>query len=231
MTDAMTEFKRAAAERAVALIEDGMVVGLGTGTTAAYAVAALGRRVRQGLAIVGIPTSERTAAQAREEGIPLGDLEAFDGVDLTIDGADEITRDGLDLIKGLGGALLREKVVAAASRRLVIIADESKLVDRLGERAPVPVEVTPFAVAPARRGLEAMGALVTLRLGADGAPLTTDGGNHILDARLAPLDEPRITERRIKLMTGVVDSGLFIGMADQAYVAGPGGVIVMTSGR
>src|SRR5204863_10106607 len=156
--------KRAAAEAAVELVEDGMVVGLGTGSTAAFAVEALARRHRQGLHFVGIPTSERTAAQARAAGIPLTSFAQHRQIDLTIDGADEVERGTLNLIKGLGGALLREKIVASASRRLAIVVDGAKLVDRLGTHAPVPIEVVAFGLEPTQASLEALGASARLRL-------------------------------------------------------------------
>src|SRR5499426_2670268 len=155
--------KRAAAEAAVELVEDGMVVGLGTGSTAAFAVEALARRHRQGLRFVGIPTSERMAAQARAAGIPLTSFAEHRQIDLTIDGADEVERGTLNLIKGLGGALLREKIVAAASRRLVIVVDSAKLVERLGMHTPVPVEVVPFGVEATQEALEVLGASARLR--------------------------------------------------------------------
>jgi ribose 5-phosphate isomerase A len=168
--------KLAAAEAAAALVEDGMVVGLGSGSTATLAVAAVGRRVAQGLRIVAIPTSEKTAAQARGLGIPLITLEDRDSIDLTIDGADEIERGSLDLVKGLGGALLREKLVASVTRRLVIVADESKLVDKLGASGlPIPVEVVPFGWQTTARRLRALGAEWTQRLDTAGQPFITDG--------------------------------------------------------
>src|SRR5689334_3553622 len=150
--------KRAAAEAAVELVEDGMVVGLGTGSTAAFAIEALARRHRQGLNFLGIPTSERTAAQARAAGIPLTSFAEHRQIDLTIDGADEVERGTLNLIKGLGGALLREKIVAAASRRLAIVVDGSKLVGRLGTRVPVPVEVVAFGLEATSESLAVLGA-------------------------------------------------------------------------
>ena len=158
--------KRAAAEAAVALVQDGMVVGLGTGSTAAFAIDALAERVRQGLRILGIPTSERSAAQARDGGIPLTSFAEHRRIALTIDGADEIAVGSLDLIKGLGGALLREKIVAAASDRLVIVADAPKLVERLGTSVPVPVEVVPFGWETTAERLAALGADPVLRRGA-----------------------------------------------------------------
>src|SRR5262249_48850610 len=173
--------KRAAAEAAVELVQDGMVVGLGTGSTAFFAVEALAQRHRQGLRFLGIPTSERTAAHATAAGIPLTSFAAHRLVDLTIDGADEVERGTLNLIKGLGGALLREKIVAAASQRLAIIVDGQKLVDRLGTRTPVPVEVVAFGLEATQAALEALGATARLRLSPAGEAFVTDSGNRILD--------------------------------------------------
>src|SRR5215470_5170125 len=171
--------KRAAADAAVELVVDGMVVGLGTGSTAAFAVEALARRHAQGLGFVGIPTSERTAAQARALGLPLTSFAIHRQIDLTIDGADEVEHGTLNLIKGLGGALLHEKIVAAASRQLAIVVDGAKLVDRLGTHAPVPVEVIPFGREVTQEALEVLGASARLRLGPSGEPFVTDSGHHI----------------------------------------------------
>src|SRR5580693_1116627 len=162
--------KAAASESAAALVTDGMLVGLGSGTTAAFAVAALGRRVREGLRIVGIPTSESTAAQARALGIPLTSLTATTQIDITIDGADEVEEGTLNLIKGHGGALLREKIVASASKRLVIIVDDRKLVSHLATHEAIPVEVVPFGWQATARYLEKLGAKPSLRRNPDGQP-------------------------------------------------------------
>jgi ribose 5-phosphate isomerase A len=224
--------KRAAAEAAVELVQDGMVVGLGTGSTAAFAVEALARRHRQGLRFVGIPTSERTAAQARAGGIPLSSFAEHRQIDLTIDGADEVERGTLNLIKGLGGALLREKIVASASRQLAIIVDEAKLVDRLGTHAPVPVEVVAFGLDVVRAALEVFAAEVRLRLSPAGDPFVTDSGNHILDCHFAvAIDDPARLEDRIRRIVGVVESGLFIGRADPVFVADKQGVRRLDSAR
>jgi ribose 5-phosphate isomerase A len=223
--------KRAAAEAAVALVQDDMVVGLGTGSTAAFAVEALARRHRQGLRFVAVSTSERTAAQAAAAGIPLTSLAEHRRIDLTIDGADEVERGTLNLIKGLGGALLREKIVAAASRRLAIIVDESKLVDRLGARAPVPVEVVAFGLEATRVALEVLGASVRLRLSPAAEPFVTDGGNRILDCGFAPIADPARLEERIGRVVGVVESGLFINRADSVFVADAAGVHRLDSAR
>ncbi|HXT78715.1 MAG TPA: ribose 5-phosphate isomerase A, partial [Acetobacteraceae bacterium] len=185
---------------------------------------ALIRRVREGLSIVGIPTSERSAAQARAGGIRLVDFADHPRIDLTIDGADEIAPGQLDLVKGLGGALLREKIVAAASKRLVIVADAPKLVERLGTTTPVPVEVVPFGWQTTVVRLTAHGAHPVLRVGQDGEPFLTDGGNLILDCGFEPIADPAALERALSQTIGVVENGLFIGMADMALVATAEGV-------
>ena len=217
--------KRQAAMEAVAMVQDGMVVGLGTGSTAAFAIDGLIARVRDGLRIVGIPTSERSAKQARDGGIVLTDFSHHPRLDLTIDGADEIARDSLDLIKGLGGALLREKIVAAASARLVIVADAPKLVTRLGGTAPVPVEVVVFGWETTAARLSGQGANPVLRKAADGAAFRTDGGNLILDCHFGVIADPNRLERELSATIGVVETGLFIGMAATALVATPDGIV------
>ncbi len=213
--------KRQSAEAAVAEVRDGMVLGLGTGSTAAIAVDLLGARVREGLRIIGVPTSERTAVQARSLGIPLGDLAEHPELDLAIDGADEVHTRTLDLIKGLGGALLREKIVAAASRRLIVIVDEGKLVSELGG-VRLPVEVARFGWQATARHLERAGADPRLRLAPDGAPFVTDNGNHILDCALA-IDDAAATEARLHRIPGVVETGLFVGIAARVIAGTPSG--------
>jgi ribose 5-phosphate isomerase A len=220
-------FKRQAAERAIGLVRSGMRLGLGTGSTARHFVDLVGAEARKGLAIVGVPTSEATADQARALGIPLTTLDETPELDLTVDGADEI--DGaLRLIKGGGGALLREKIVASASRRMVVIADSSKLVAELG-RFPLPVEVAPFGVAATiRRIARAVAALglagpLTLRR-RDGALFVTDGGHYILDCAFGAIPDPEALDQALADIPGVVDCGLFIGIAAAAIVAGPAGV-------
>jgi len=219
--------KRAAAERAVNYIQSGMVVGLGTGSTAVFAVRRIGALLAAGelQGIVGIPTAEVTAREAERCGVPLGSLDDYPAVDLTIDGADEIDP-RLNLIKGLGGALLREKIVAAASRRLIIVADESKRVERLGTRAPVPVEVIPFARRPAADYLAALGARVVERQ-RDGRTFITDEGNIILDCHFAGLADPAAMAARIRAQPGIIEHGLFLGMAATAVIAGGKGVVVL----
>jgi ribose 5-phosphate isomerase A len=225
MTTDRDALKREAAMAAVAMVQDGMVVGLGTGSTAAFAIDGLIARVRDGLRIVGIPTSERSAQQARAGGLPLTDFSQHHKVDLTIDGADEIARGSLDLVKGLGGALLREKIVAAASKCLVIIADEPKLVPGLGGTVPVPVEVVTFGWETTAKRLARLGANPVLRQTADGQPFRSDGGNLILDCHFGMITDPAQLERDISGVIGVVETGLFIGMAATALVATSSGIL------
>jgi ribose 5-phosphate isomerase A len=209
---------------AAKLVQDGMVIGLGSGTTAAHLVYALAQRITDGLRIVGaVPTSQATEQLALSLGIPLTDLDTHPELDLDIDGADEI--DGrLNLIKGGGGALLREKVVAAASRRFVVIADVTKLVQQLGQTTPLPVEIIPFALTPVSRRLEKLGAEVKVRqLGEN--MYYTDNGNLILDCFFAGgITDLEGISRRICDIVGVVETGLFLHMAEQAIVGGPEGV-------
>ncbi len=211
--------RRAVAERAAALVQPGMKVGLGTGRTAALVVRAIAARTKE---IVGVATSEATAALARELGVPLASLDEVRRLDLCIDGADEFDP-ALDLIKGLGGALLREKLVAEAAERFVVIVDEQKRVARLGEKAPLPVEVVPFGVTHTREKLAALGLAPTLRT--DGTqPVRTDGGNVILDCRWTTSIDARTLAAQVKATTGVVEHGFFLGMADTVLVGTPSGV-------
>jgi ribose 5-phosphate isomerase A len=219
--------KRAAATRAVEFVESGMVVGLGTGSTAAFVVESLAERVARGLAVLAIPTSERTAALARRLGIPLTSFAEHRRIDLAIDGADEVERGSLDLIKGRGGALLREKIVAAASERFVVVVDDEKLVDRLGEHAPVPVEVAQFGWQATAAALEKLGAEPELRC-AESGPFVTDGGNFILDCHFGPIVRAEDTERAVNLTVGVVETGLFVGRSSAVVVASEGGIEIMT---
>jgi ribose 5-phosphate isomerase A len=213
------QLKREAAEAAVTLVKDGMIVGLGTGSTAWFAVECVGRRVAEGLRIIAIPTSEQTAEHARRLGIPLSSLAEYHQIDLTIDGADEVERGDLNLIKGGGGALLREKIVASASKQLVIIVDETKLVDHLGH-FPLPVEVVPFGWQATARKVENLGGNPTLRVGADGKTFVTDGGHYILDCAFGPIAAPAQLESNLNSIVGVVENGLFIGLTSQVIVAG-----------
>ena len=215
--------KELAARQAVEYVAHGMVVGLGTGSTAEFAIRALGERARsEGLEIRCVPTSLASARLGEEVGLDIRSLEDCPAIDLTIDGADEVDP-RLDLIKGLGGALLREKIVAGASAREAIIVDASKRVERLGTRSPLPVEVVPFAWTLARMRLMALGPRPELRLDDRGQPFVTDNGNYILDCHFAEgIPDPAATERRIDGIPGVVGNGLFIGMAD-TVVVGDGG--------
>ena len=207
--------KQLAGECAAHMADDGMVVGLGTGSTAYFAIRRLGERVRDGLRIHGIPTSEQSRIQAEREGIPLMDFAETTGIDLTIDGADEIDP-AFNLIKGGGGALLREKLVATASRREIIVADESKLKNRLGG-FPLPVEVTPFGWQYVRMQVEALGCRASLRV-QDNRTFVTDNGNHILDCAFGVINDPADLERRIAAICGVVESGLFVGLAHHVVI-------------
>jgi len=216
-------YKRQAAAGALDFVRPGMRLGLGTGSTAKHFVALLGERVRAGLEVVGVPTSEATRAQAESEGIKLTTLDDTPELDLTVDGADEIGPD-LALIKGGGGALLREKIVAAASARMIVIADESKFVPVLGA-FPLPIEVVPFGLGATRRAIEkATGSTaLTLRRGKDGLAFVTDGGHFILDAALNRIADPASLAGRLAAIPGVMEHGLFIGLASVAITAGPNG--------
>ena len=214
--------KRQAGEAAALLVQDGMVVGLGTGSTVRYFIDALGRHVAAGLKIKGIPTSEASAAQARQLGIPLTSLDETAVVDLTVDGADEF--DGqLRLIKGGGGALTREKIVAKASKRLVVVADEGKQVRELGSTFALPIECIDLAQAPLMRRLKELGAVAKLRE-KDGKPFRTDNGQLIVDAKFARIENPEALERILESMPGVLACGLFLGLCDSVLVASADGV-------
>jgi ribose 5-phosphate isomerase A len=222
------ERKRAVGRRAADFVEDGMIVGLGTGSTADHLIERLGERVAEGLQIHGVPTSDRTADRARARGIPLLALDECPYLDVAIDGADQVdTR--ADLIKGLGGALYREKLVARAARDFIVIVDETKLVDRLGAPCPVPVEVNPDSWREVRTELRALGADPTLRM-ADGRPYITDNGNLIVDALFDEIDRADHYERAINEIPGVVENGLFVGMASRVLIAEPMGVRQWTVG-
>lgn len=230
--DAAEALKRRAAEAAAEWMRDGMTLGLGTGSTVRHLLDVIAERRAAGewRGVVGVPTSVDTERRATALGIPLATLTERPRMDLTIDGADEVDPE-LRLIKGLGGALLREKVVAAASAQLVIVADESKVVARLGTRSPVPVEVDPFSEPVQPDFLRSLGCEPALRRRADGEAYVTDGGNHILDCRFpSGIADPEGLEVRLALRPGVVESGLFLGMATAAVIAGAGGVRVMRRG-
>lgn len=221
---AVDELKRAAGNAAAAELREGMIVGLGSGSTAKFAVDAIGRRVQGGLRIIGIPTSEKTAAQARELGIPISTLGEHSRIDVTIDGADEVELGTLNLIKGGGGNQLREKIVATASSRLVIVVDESKPVSRLGERAKIPVEVAQFGWQATARKLENLGPMPVLRAGSEGTPFVTDGGNYILDCGFVHIDSAEALQRELDSIVGVVEHGLFLGLTSLVLIATSEGV-------
>jgi ribose 5-phosphate isomerase A len=225
MTTTDTE-KAAAARKSLEYVKDGMVVGLGSGSTATFAIKFLGEQVQAGLKIRGIPTSRASEELARSLGIPLISFDDVAYTDVTIDGADEVAP-GLALIKGGGGALLHEKIVAAASRKLVIVADEHKMVARLG-KFPLPVEVIPFAAGPVKKQLEEIGGKPMLRLHPDGSIYITDEGNYIFDCHYEEIADPATVAHTIKSMTGVVEHGLFLGLASIAIIAGPDGSRVVT---
>jgi ribose 5-phosphate isomerase A len=227
----MDELKRQAAGRALDFVQNGMKIGLGTGSTAKHFVELLGARVRAGLDVIGVPTSEATRADAIRCGIALTTLDEVDRLDLTVDGADEVDPQ-LNLIKGGGGALLREKIVAAASDRMIVIADETKWVETLG-RFPLPIEVIPFGLAATRRGIEkafadcGVSGQMAVRKGRDGHVFVTDGGHWIVDAHLGRIpDAPRLAQS-LGFIPGVVEHGLFIGLASTAMLAGSQGIRVV----
>ena len=225
MTDAEA-WKRAAAAEALAQVQSGMVLGLGTGSTVAHFLELLGARIESGelTDIVGVPSSIRTGREARAAGIPLTGLADHPHLDLAVDGADEVTPQ-LDLIKGMGGALLREKMVAQASDRLVIIVDSGKAVERLGTRSALPVEVVDWGWSGHVAFLEARGAAVQVRRFEDGPPFKSDNGNLILDCRFAEgIADPAALEAGLRARAGLVETGLFLGMADEAILAGPEGI-------
>ena len=227
----MDDLKRQAAARAVEQVQDGMKLGLGTGSTAKHFVELLGERVRAGLKVIGVPTSEATRADAERCAVPLTTLDQVDRLDLTVDGADEIDAN-LELIKGGGGALLREKIVAAASDRMIVIADDTKWVKTLG-RFPLPIEVIPFGLGATRRAIETVFAengvsgQMDIRKAKDGHAFVTDGGHWIVDAHLGAIpDSPRLAAA-LNSIPGVVEHGLFIGLACTAVLAGPQGIRVI----
>jgi len=227
--------KRAASARAVEFVQPGMRVGLGTGSTARYFVDLLGERVRDGLAVDAVPTSEATRAHAARVGIRLLAMDEWRQLDLTVDGADEIAPD-LTVIKGGGGALLREKIVAAASTRMIVIAEESKCVPELGH-FPLAIEVVPFGLAATRRAVEAAveaagcPGRAVLRRDQAGNPFVSDGGHRLLDAALGRIPDPKALASRLAEIPGVVEHGLFIGLVAAAIIAGPGGVRIVEAGR
>ncbi|EHH69094.1 ribose 5-phosphate isomerase A [Gluconobacter morbifer] len=226
MTDPMDVHKKTAARRAADMVKSGMVVGIGTGSTAAFMIERLGERIREeGLEIVGIPTSDDSEDKAVHAGIPLTDFAAHRRIDLAIDGADEVQRGSLHLVKGLGGALLREKIVATAARKFVVIVDGRKPVDLLGERAPVPVEVIPFGWECTAEYLASCGARgVKPRQDRNGGLFVSDNGNMVLDCHFGPIEDPEALARKIDAIVGVVEHGMFLNMASEVLVATEQGI-------
>lgn len=219
------DLKEAAAREAVKEIGSGMVVGLGSGSTASIAIRLIGEMVRSGTEIIGIPTSRDSEVLGRSVGIRIGELKDHPVVDLTIDGADEVDPH-LDLIKGLGGALVREKIVAAATKREVIVVDESKIVQYLGQKAPLPVEIVRFSHEATMRKLSSFGCVPELRK-RNGDLFVTDNGNYIADCRFKRIGDARSLEASLNLVPGVVDNGLFVGMAHKVIVASEDGIKVL----
>src|SRR3954470_11954154 len=216
--------KQAAADWSADQLHDGMIVGLGSGSTAAMAVAAIGKRVQDGLRIIGIPTSEKTAEQAKQLGITLATLGDYQQIDVAVDGADEVELGTLNLIKGGGGNQLREKIVASVAKCFLVIVDQSKLVNRLGETFKVPVEVAQFGWQATARSLEKLSGHPDLRQAKTGGPFITDGGNYILDCAFGPMSSPADTAKDLDSVVGVLEHGLFIGMAKQVAIGAPEGV-------
>lgn len=221
-------WKQAVAAVAAKRVRDGMAVGLGSGSTAECVVERLAARVQAGLSFVGIATSERTAALARSLGIRLTDFAAHPRLDLTIDGADQVERGTLNLIKGRGGALLREKIVADASARLLIVVDATKLSDRLD--IAVPVEVVSFGLEATAAKIAHLGGVTRRRMAANGTPYVTDGGNAILDCDFGPIADPAGLELALRALVGVIETGLFIGRAEEVLFANAEGVASLTRG-
>lgn len=215
--------KQLAGQHAAQEVQDGMVLGLGTGTTVYYFLQELGRMVRQGLRIAGVPTSVQTTQLATQLAIPLTTLEDHPALDLAVDGADEVD-DDLNLIKGAGGALLREKIVAASAARFLVVVDDSKIVQQLGARASLPIEVVPFGTTAALRALEGLGARVTLRRGAEGQTWVSDNGNSILDCHFGPIADPVALQQQLLAIPAVIDSGLFLGLTDTVLIGHAAGV-------
>mgnify|MGYP003345060640 CR=1 FL=1 len=229
MAEHLDEFKKKAAIKSVDYVRDGMVVGLGTGSTAKHMVIALGERVKQGLRIKGVPTSRETAELARTHGIELIETEDQWSIDVTIDGADQVDPQ-LNLIKGGGGALLKEKIVATAARQLVIVVDHTKCVPVLGDTFPLPVEVVPFGWGSTARQIEALGSKAVLRK-RNGEIFRTEAGHYILDVQIARIDKPEELELRLNTLPGVVETGLFVGRTNILIVGAPHGVEVKSAAR
>lgn len=226
------EWKRAAAEAAAKLVQNGMVLGLGTGSTAALFLEALAQRIsREGLRVCGIPTSEQTAEQARRLNIPLTTFAGHAEIDMTVDGADEVQLETLFLIKGHGGALLREKIVASSSKWMVVIADETKLVEKLGSLCAVPVEIVQFGWQATEQKLQKIGAKTALRKDKNGENFKTDSGNYIIDCDFGSMENPKEIAHHLDHVIGSVEHGLFLKFASQVLVGGREGVKTLMRGN
>ncbi len=223
----LDHLKRQAALKALDYVQDGMIVGLGTGSTAKHVVAGLGERVRAGLNIRGIPTSHETAALAKQIGIPLIETEDAWVIDVAIDGADQVDPQ-LNLMKGGGGALLKEKIVAASARRFIVVVDYTKQVPHLGNSFPLPIEVIPFGWGSTARQLEAVGGKALLRE-RNGEVFRTEAGHYIVDLRLGAIHHPAALETQLNQIPGVVETGLFVGRTSLLIVASPDGVVVRSA--
>jgi ribose 5-phosphate isomerase A len=219
----LDQLKRQAALAAVEYVRDGMVVGLGTGSTAKHVILALGAKIQAGMKLQGVPTSRETADLAREQGIPLLEKENSWVIDVAIDGADQVDPQ-FSLIKGGGGALLKEKIVAAAARQFIVVVDQSKLVPVLGNSFPLPLEVIPFGWGSTARQIEAVSGGKAMLRTRNGVTFTTEAGNVILDVHLGTITDPRDLETKLNLIPGVVETGLFVGRTDLLLVGTPGGV-------
>ncbi len=221
------EAKKLAALSALDFVKDGDIVGLGSGSTASYAIIELGRKViEEKLNILGIPTSIKTETLASVNGIPLTNMDSHPILDIAIDGADQVDHD-LQLIKGMGAALTREKIVASAAKKVIIVVDETKLTSKLGLDQVVPVEVLQFAIGFVKNKLSAMGTFPVLRLYSNNLPLITDNGNYILDVNFGVINDPHSLEHKINMIPGVVDCGLFLDIADIVCVGGPKGLSIL----
>ncbi|UCE80328.1 MAG: ribose 5-phosphate isomerase A [Methanobacteriota archaeon] len=219
--------KEAAAREAAKYVEDGMVVGLGSGSTASMAIKLIGQKIKdEGMEIIGIPTSMASDLLGRAVGIRMGELDDHREIDLTIDGADEVDP-RLNLVKGLGGALLWEKVVAASTKVEMIVVDDSKLVEHLCQKAPLPIEIVRFSHRTTARRLASLGCVPELRVADEDEPFVTDNGNYIVDCRFDRIDDPKSMESRINAIPGVVENGLFIGLASKVIVSSADGIRIL----
>ena len=225
MTSAIDLLKKEAAKAAVDLIENGMVVGLGSGSTASIAIEELAKRVAGGLKIVAIATSQQSHMLAQQRGIQLTTFAEHSKIDITIDGADQVEKQSLNLIKGLGNALLREKIVALASKKLVIVVDASKLVDCLGDKTFLPVEIIPFGWELTRLAVSKYCPIVNLKLAAHGEPIITDSGNYLLNCQISMIEDANRLDKELKVITGVVETGLFVNMTNLVIVAKQDGIV------